>query len=111
MAQEKDRKKPKRTPRSKGTATEEKPYVEQFSELLMVHNKNDPKAGLGVVSQVDEKGTTGQSRLTEFVPEIRQEFEHPRKLHQEFLATVQGADPFPPAANDLQRLQAEQAGA
>lgn len=56
MAQEKDRKKPKRTPRSKGTATEEKPYVEQFSELLMVHNKNDPKAGLGVVSQVDEKG-------------------------------------------------------
>ena len=44
------------TPRSKGTATEEKPYVEQFSELLMVHNKNDPKAGLGVVSQVDEKG-------------------------------------------------------
>ena len=56
MAQEKDRKKPKRTPRSKGTATEEKPYVEQFSELLMVHNKNDPKAGLGVVRQVDEKG-------------------------------------------------------
>lgn len=56
MAQEKDRKKTKRTPRSKGTATEEKPYVEQFSELLMVHNKNDPKAGLGVVSQVDEKG-------------------------------------------------------
>ena len=63
MAQEKDRKNPKRTPRSKGTATEEKPYVEQFSELLMVHNKNDPKAGLGVVSQVKE--TTGQSRLTE----------------------------------------------
>ena len=56
MAQEKDRKKPKRTPRSKGTATEEKPYVEQFSELLMVHNKNDPKTGLGVVSQVDAKG-------------------------------------------------------
>lgn len=56
MAQEKDRKKPKRTSRSKGTATEERPYVEQFSELLMVHNKNDPKAGLGVVSQVDEKG-------------------------------------------------------
>lgn len=30
--------------------------MEQFSELLMVHNKNDPKAELGVVSQVDEKG-------------------------------------------------------
>ena len=56
MAQEKDRKKPKRTSPSKEITAEEKPYVEQFSELLMVHNKNDPKAGLGVVSQVDEKG-------------------------------------------------------
>lgn len=56
MVQEKDKKKPKRAPRSKNAATEEKPYVEQFSELLMVHNKNDPKAGLGVVSRVDGKG-------------------------------------------------------
>ena len=56
MAQEKDKKKPKRTPRSKNAAAEEKPYVEQFSELLMVHNKNDPKASLGVVSRVDGKG-------------------------------------------------------
>lgn len=56
MAQEKDKKKPKRTPRSKNAAAEEKPYVEQFSELLMVHNKNDPKTGLGVVSRVDGKG-------------------------------------------------------
>lgn len=56
MAQEKDKKKPKRAPRSKNAVAEEKPYVEQFSELLMVHNKNDPKAGLGVVSRVDGKG-------------------------------------------------------
>ena len=56
MAQEKDKKKPKRAPRSKNAAAEEKPYVEQFSELLMVHNKNDPKAGLGVVSRVNGKG-------------------------------------------------------
>ena len=56
MAQEKDKKKPKRTPRSKNAAAEEKPYVEQFSELLMIHNKNDPKTGLGVVSRVDGKG-------------------------------------------------------
>ena len=56
MAQEKDKKKPKRTPRSKNAVAEEKPYVEQFSELLMVHNKNDPKASLGVVSRVDGKG-------------------------------------------------------
>ena len=56
MAQEKDKKKPKRAPRSKNAVAEEKPYVEQFSELLMVHNKNDPKASLGVVSRVDGKG-------------------------------------------------------
>lgn len=56
MAQEKDKKKPKRAPRSKNASAEEKPYVEQFSELLMIHNKNDPKAGLGVVSRVDGKG-------------------------------------------------------
>lgn len=56
MAQEKDKKKPKRAPRSKNAVAEEKPYVEQFSELLMVHNKNDPKSGLGVVSRVDGKG-------------------------------------------------------
>ena len=34
----------------------EKPYVEQIDELLLVHNKNDPKEGIGVVSQADEKG-------------------------------------------------------
>lgn len=56
MAQEKDKKKPKRAPRSKNAVAEEKPYVEQFSELLMVHNKNAPKASLGVVSRVDGKG-------------------------------------------------------
>lgn len=56
MAQEKNKKKPKWAPRSKNAAAEEKSYVEQFSELLMVHNKNDPKAGLGVVSRMDGKG-------------------------------------------------------
>ena len=34
----------------------EKPYVEQIDELLLIHNKNDPKEGIGVVSQADEKG-------------------------------------------------------
>ena len=34
----------------------EKPYVDQIDELLRVHNKNDPKEGIGVVSQADEKG-------------------------------------------------------
>lgn len=56
MEQEKNKKRTKRISHSKGITAEEKPYVEQFSELLMVHNKNDPKAGLRVVSQVDDKG-------------------------------------------------------
>ena len=30
--------------------------MEQIDELLLVHNKNDPKEGIGVVSQADEKG-------------------------------------------------------
>ena len=30
--------------------------MEQIDELLLVHNKNDPKEGLGVVSKADEKG-------------------------------------------------------
>ena len=34
----------------------EKPYVEQIDELLLVHNKNDPKEKLGVISEADEKG-------------------------------------------------------
>ena len=46
----------------------------------------------------------------ELVPEIRQKFEHSRKLHQEFLEPAQGADTLPPSAHDLQRLQTEQAG-
>ena len=41
---------------SSRTKKPEKPYVEQIDELLLVHNKNDPKEGLGVVSKADEKG-------------------------------------------------------
>ena len=53
MAQENSPDKGKRQGRIKKP---EKPYVEQIDELLLVHNKNDPKEGLGVVSKVDEKG-------------------------------------------------------
>ena len=53
MAQENSPDKEKRQSRTKKP---EKPYVEQIDELLLVHNKNDPKKGLGVVSKVDEKG-------------------------------------------------------
>ena len=53
MAQENSPDKEKRQSRTKKP---EKPYVEQIDELLLVHNKNDPKEGLGVVSKVDEKG-------------------------------------------------------
>ena len=53
MAQENSPDKEKRQGRTKKP---EKPYVEQIDELLLVHNKNDPKEGLGVVSKADEKG-------------------------------------------------------
>ena len=53
MAQENSPDKEKRQSRTKKP---EKPYVEQIDELLLVHNKNDPKEGLGVVSKADEKG-------------------------------------------------------
>lgn len=53
MAQENSPDKGKRQGRTKKT---EKPYVEQIDELLLVHNKNDPKGGLGVVSKADGKG-------------------------------------------------------
>lgn len=58
MAQENDMKEqPKRKRQTaKQPAKEQQPYVEQISELMMVHNKNDPKNGVGVVSQADEKG-------------------------------------------------------
>lgn len=56
MAQKKDvKEKPKRTRKTQKSA-KEKPYVEQINELLFVHNKEDPKAGVQAVSGIDEKG-------------------------------------------------------
>lgn len=56
MAQEKDiNEKPKRTRKTQKSAKEE-PYVEQLNELVLVHNKSDPKAGVQAVSEIDEKG-------------------------------------------------------
>lgn len=55
MAQKEDvNKKPKRT--RKTQVKEQNPPVEQISELLFVHNKNDPKAGVEAVSEIDKKG-------------------------------------------------------
>ena len=53
MAQENSPDKEKRQGRTKKT---EKPYVEQIDELLLVHNKNDHKDGMGVVSKAEVKG-------------------------------------------------------
>ena len=56
MTQEKDiNEKPKRVRKTQKTA-KEKPYVEQLNEILLVHNKNDPKTGVQAVSEIDEKG-------------------------------------------------------
>ena len=56
MAQEKEvKEKPKRTRKTQKSA-KEKPYVEQINELLFVHNKEDPKAGVQAVSEIDGEG-------------------------------------------------------
>ena len=56
MAQEKEvKEKTKRTRKTQKSA-KEKPYVEQINELLFVHNKEDPKAGVQAVSEIDGKG-------------------------------------------------------
>ena len=56
MAQEKEvKEKTKRTRKTQKSA-KEKPYVEQINELLFVHNKEDPKAGVQAVCVIDGKG-------------------------------------------------------
>lgn len=53
MGQEKNMsEKPKRARKP----AKEEPYVEQINELLFVHNKEDPKAGVQAVSEIDGKG-------------------------------------------------------
>ncbi len=53
MAKKKDiSEKPKRTRKS----SKETGYVEQINELLFIHNKEDPKAGVQAISEIDEKG-------------------------------------------------------
>ena len=55
MAQEKNmNEKPKRTRKPK--AKDEALPVEQITELMLVHNKNDPKAGVRAVSGIDGQG-------------------------------------------------------
>lgn len=55
MAQEKNmNEKPKRTRKPK--AKDEALPVEQITELMLVHNKNDPKAGVRAVSRIDGQG-------------------------------------------------------
>lgn len=46
--------KPKRTRKPK--AKDETLPVEQITELMLVHNKNDPKAGVRAVSEIDGQG-------------------------------------------------------
>ena len=55
MAQEKNmNEKPKRTRKPK--AKDEALPVEQITELMLVHNKNDPEAGVRAVSGIDGQG-------------------------------------------------------
>lgn len=55
MAQEKiPNEKPKRTRKPK--AGSDALPVEQITELMLVHNKNDPKFGVQAVSEIDKDG-------------------------------------------------------
>ena len=55
MAQEKTpNEKPKRTRKPK--AGSDALPVEQITELMLVHNKNDPKFGVQAVSEIDKDG-------------------------------------------------------
>ena len=55
MAQEKSPNEKPRRPR-KPKVMNDAPLVEQITELMMVHNKSDPKAGVQVVSEIDKDG-------------------------------------------------------
>ena len=55
MAQEKSPNEKPRRPR-KPKVMNDDPLVEQITELMMVHNKSDPKAGVQVVSEIDKDG-------------------------------------------------------
>lgn len=104
MAQEKEvKEKPKRTRKTQKSA-KEKPYVEQINELLFVHNKEDPKAGVQAVSEIDGEGKvrTGSCRRKErkLLSEIREKLQYPRKLHQELLEPAQGTYTFQAHTND-----------
>ena len=55
MAQEKSPNEKPRQPR-KPKVMNDAPLVEQITELMMIHNKSDPKAGVQVVSEIDKDG-------------------------------------------------------
>ena len=91
MAQEKNmNEKPKRTRRSK--VKDESLPVEQITELMLVQNKNDPKAGVRAVSEIDgllvhlvivdgHADQTEMCGVLELAPEILDEiFENARIL-------------------------------
>ena len=46
----------RRKPRATEMATPEQPYVEQFGDVLLVRNKDDPKSGVRAVSGTDTEG-------------------------------------------------------
>ena len=116
--------------RSRTAGAEENAYVEQISELLLVHNKDDPGHGVRAVSKAHGDGkcetvpateenensflkfdkNSGDGGERKLVPEVRQELKHHRELHQELLEPIKGAYAFPPVADDSQRLQAQQTG-
>ena len=58
MAQEKSPNEKPGRPR-KPKVMNDAPLVEQITELMMIHNKSDPKAGVQVVSEIDKDMVCG----------------------------------------------------
>ena len=77
----------------------EKPYVEQIDEAAAGPQQERPERGNrcgqpgGRERQLSDSSTGGKER--KLVSEVRQEFEHPRKLHQKLLEPAEGTYPFP----------------
>ncbi|MCS3157278.1 hypothetical protein NXY07_09725 [Phocaeicola dorei] len=89
------------------------PLVEQITELMMVHNKSDPKAGVQVVSEIDKDGKVKTVPADEKNENSFLKFDKNSSILENFIKNFWSqftTYPFPPAPHDLPRLQGEQAG-
>ena len=113
MAQEKNmNEKPKRTRRSK--VKDESLPVEQITELMLVQNKNDPKAGVRAVSEIDGQGKVKTVPVDERNENSFLKFDKNSSILENFIknfwSQLKNPHAFPADPHDRPRLQDEQAG-